>query len=512
MILMRRITGLTCIAAALLAGPGLVAASAGAAYDPGDPAQKAEYDAAFSLAAEGYEYGMPVLNMARTFRESTSVNVPSGRGGGPVNQFSHFTKLADAKDRTVVLPNNDTLYSMAWLDLSRGPVVIHTKKPTRRFHVLELLDPWQENFANIGSPPRGRPDGDYLIARKGWKGKKPKGLKRITAPYNRVWIIGRTIVFGQNDLKNVRRVQKTYRIVPLKRWNPKKPYSYRKPKPKKPDRKVDEAHVPGKGAGEDPAVFFDGLGNQLKRFPPRKADAPMLRKLKALGVGPGLHPVADGLLSDAQLQAMRDAVTQGPDTLRAALVARYLESFDAQNGWLSTEMGSYGTNYRSRALVDQFGLGAPKPAVSVYPLALFDNTRVPLTGTRKYVAHFTPEYARPPVKFFWSMTLYDNDSFLVDNPYDRYLVNDRSKPKYNPDGSLDIYIQPTEPNDPAKVRNWLPSPPEGSATRGFRILMRLYGLSPKASRGVISGNGWQGPTILPCGEDNRTSTGIACAE
>ncbi len=505
-----RVTGFMLIVFSLLAG-GLFAASAGAAYNPEDPAQKAEYDDAFEIATEGYEFGMPVLNMARTFRKSTSVNVPSGRGAGPVNQFSHFTELADVRDRTVVLPNNDTLYSMAWLDLSRGPVVIHTKKPTKRFHVLELLDPWQKNFANIGSPPRGYPDGSYLIAPKGWKGKKPKGLTTIRAPYDRVWIIGRTIVYNEADLANIPRVQKTYAIVPLRRWNPKRPYSYRRPQPAKVDRTTNEAYVPGTRPGQNPAVFFDALGNQLKRFPARKIDAPVLRRLRALGIGPGRKPLADGELSDAQIQAMADAVTQGPDRMRADLLTRYLNAFDAKNGWNVARMGVYGTDYETRALVDQFGLGAPRPAVAVYPLALFDSTRMPLTGAKSYVAHFTPNYARPPVKFFWSMTLYDNDSFLVDNPYDRYVINDRSRPRYNPDGSLDLYIQPTEPSDPVKARNWLPSPPADAETRGFRILMRLYGLSSKAVKGVLSGKGWQGPTILPCDEENQTSTGISCA-
>ncbi|MGK2954225.1 MAG: DUF1254 domain-containing protein [Solirubrobacterales bacterium] len=509
--LTRHVARLSILAIAVFAALTVATSSASAAYDPGDPVQKAEYDATIDLAVQGYEYGMPVLNMQRTFRTSTSVNVPNGRGGGPVNAFSHFTKLADAKDRTVVIPNSDTLYSMAWLDLRNGPMVVHTK-PTKRFHVLELVEPWQENFANIGSPDHSFKDGDYLVVKKGWKGKVPKGLTKITAPYDRVWIIGRTIIYGQKDLKNVRKVQKTYRITPLKRWNPKKPYAYSRPKPDKVDRRIHQFQVPGTQPGEDAATFFDALGNQLKRFPPRKPDAPMLKQLKTLGIGPGLHPVADGTLSDAQLQAMRDAVSGGPASLTSALLARYLSTFDAQNGWLSTETGTYGTDYRARALVDKFGLGAPRSWVSVYPMALMDRTKAFLTGAKNYVAHFTPETAHPPVKFFWSMTMYDNDGFLVDNVDDRYLINDRSNPKYNPDGSLDIYVQPNRPTDPAKARNWLPSPPETSATRGFRIMMRLYGLSDKGIKGVTTGKGWQAPAILPCGIDGKTSTGIVCPE
>lgn len=501
------------IALALAACTALAAAAtASAAYDPGNPAQHAQYDAAFTVAAQGYEYGIPLLNMDRTFRTSTSINVPNGRGGGAINQFSHFTKLADARDRTVVAPNSDTLYSMAWLDLSKGPLVVHTAKGTKRFHVLEMLSPYEENFANIGSPPRGYGDGDYLVATKGWKGRTPKGLTKISSPYARLWIIGRTIVYDQADVKNVRRIQNTYRIVPLAKWNPKKPYAYTPPKPKHVDRTINDAHVPGTGAGEDAAIFFDALGDQLKRFPPPKADAPILARLRALGIGPGRHPVAGHKLSDAQLQALRDAVTQGPAKMTSNFVTKYGQTFDALNGWLATQTGRYGTDYTTRAVVDKVGLGAPLPWVSVYPIALSDRTRAPLTGAKRYVAHFTPQTSHPPVKFFWSMTLYDNDGFFVDNVKNRYLVNDRSKLHYNGDGSLDIYIQPTLPTDPTQAQNWLPSPPSSSKTLGFRLLIRLYGLSDSGIQGVVSGTGWHGPSVLPCAADGTTPAGIACAK
>jgi hypothetical protein len=492
----------------VMAGSG----SAAAAYNPDDPAQKAEYDTAFDLGVQAYEYGLPLLDMQRTFRTSTSVNWPSGRGGGPVNLFSNFRKLADAKDRTVVLPNSDTLYSMAWLDLSRGPQVIHTKKGTKRFHVLELLDPWTENFANIGSPDRVRPDGDYLVVSKRWNGKKPRGLKLIRSPYDRVWIIGRTLVKGKADLGKVHRIQNTYKITPLKKWNPKRPYAYKYPKPRKLDRTKNEAHIPGTAAGEDPASFFDALGIQLKRFPPPARDKSILSKLKkGLGIGPGLLPVRGGKLTDPQLAALRDVVTGAPARMQSGLLATYFDAFDAHNGWIVARTGKYGTDYHRRAQISRFGLGAPTPNVAMYPVALTDHDRVPLNGARRYVVHFDPDQAKPPVKFFWSLTLYDNDSFFVDNPIDRYLLNDRSDLKYNPDGSLDIYVQPTQPADPNQVSNWLPSPTADAAQPAFRLTMRLYGLSKKGIQDLYNGTGWQLPTILPCGNDNKTTTGIACA-
>ncbi len=496
------------VLAALLALP---AATAQAAYDPSDPAQKAQYDATLPLAERAYQYGMPVLNMDRTFRASTSVNVPNGRGGGPVNLFSPFRKLADARDRTVVAPNADTLYSMAWLDLSHGPLVIHTARPTRRFHVLELVSPWQDNFANIGSPPRSRPDGDTLVTGPRQHIKTPRGMRRISSPYDRAWVIGRTYINGASDLAATRRVMNTYRIVPLRRFDPKHPYAYSPRKPKRADRKQNDAHVPGTGPGEDAATFFDALGDQLKRFPPPARDRPILGELAALGIGPGLHPVAGGKLTDAQVAALRDAVKGGPGKVTSALLRRYLADFDKLNGWLIGRTGSYGTDYELRALVDQYGLGAPQPEVSVYPLTLFDRDRAALTGTKRYVAHFPAGTLPPPVKFFWSITLYDNDGFFVVNPLNRYLRNDRSGLVRNADGSTDVYIQPDQPSNAAQSTNWLPSPQPTAKQTGFRLMIRLYGLSKNGIRGVLDGTGWHAPTVLPCGPDNRTSRGVACA-
>ena len=502
------------LCAALAAGLvvlGIGATSALASYDASDPAQKAQYDAALSLATRGYEYGVPLLDMQKTFATSTSVNVANGRGGGPVNAFSNFAKLADAKDRTVVAPNADTLYSMAWLDLSGQPQVIHTARGTKRFHVLELLSPYEENFANIGAPDKALPDGDYLVTGPGFRGRVPKGLTRVRSPYDRVWIIGRTFISGRADLAATQKVMRTYRITPLDRWNAARPDGYVQPKPRTPDRTKNDAHIPGTAPGEDPATFFDALGDELVRFPPPAADRPILAQLRTLGIGPGLHPTTGGTLSDAQLQALRDAVTQGPGEVQGKFVARYFEGFDKYNGWAISTLGKYGTDYTFRAMIDKVGLGAPLPEVAMYPLALLDHDRSPLTGTKRYVAHFPAKYARPPVRFFWSMTLYDNDGFFVDNPIGRYLVNDRSGLKYNADGSLDVYIQPDAPANAVQRRNWLPSPQPTAATTGFRLIVRLYGLSQSAIKGVVAGSGWQGPTILPCGAGNVTAQGTACA-
>jgi hypothetical protein len=125
----------------------LPSASAAAHCNPSDPGQAAEYQRALDLGVQAYVYGYPLLDTNRVYLTSTSVNVPDGAGGGPVNQFSHIRRLTNPSDKTVVAPNHDTLYSIAWLDLRAHPIVVHMPVVRRRFAVFELVDPYTENFA-----------------------------------------------------------------------------------------------------------------------------------------------------------------------------------------------------------------------------------------------------------------------------------------------------------------------------------------------------------------------------
>jgi hypothetical protein len=490
----------------------VAAASASAAYDPADPAQRAAYDHALAVGQEAYVYGVPLLDSDALFRTGTSVNVSNGRGAGPVNQFNHFTRLADADDRTVVAPNRDTLYSAAALVLGRQPQVIHTVKGTKRFHAISLLDPYQEDFANIGSPEGAYADGDYLVTGPGWRGTVPRGLTRIRAPYDRVWVLGRTYTADQADLAATRKVMDGYKITPLHRWSGRHPYAYTPPRPAVRDLVKDTFGVPGSQPGEDPLTFFDALNAQLAEFVPPRRDAPVLGRIAELGIGPGKPSVSrNPRLSDAQRAGLAAAVAGGPALVQGGLVKRFLAAFDAHNGWLVQKTGRYGTDYMLRAMVDKIGVGASTPNVSVYPVALTDRDKGQLNGAKRYVAHFAARDATPPVRFFWSMTLYDTKGFFVVNPIDRWLVNDRTGLARNADGSIDVYLQPDAPASAAQRRNWLPTPGPGAAVPTFRIILRLYGLSTSAIAGVLGATGWQPPTIRACLADGRTSDGIACA-
>ncbi len=487
------------------AATGVGAAAAHAGPNPADLTHLPDYVNAYTLGKQAYQYGVPLLNMDKTFRQQTSVTVSDGRGNGPVNRFNHLRHLADPLDRTVVAPNADTMYSIAWLDLSRGPVVVKTPQGGDRFRVLPLYTPYQEVFAKIGSSPSALPDGTYAITPPGWHGRLPKGIKRIRSPYDRAWSIVRILVRGKADEAAVNALQDRYSITPLSRWGKKARKPRRGAKRRPADTTLDKATIPGTAKGDDPIAFYDALGDALAQFPPPAEDAPLLERFQAVGIGPGLHPGTSGQ-SNATLQGLRDALAAGQAEVDTSTKKLYLSSAASHNGWLVTRTGNYGTDYEKRAVVDKVGLGALPSDIAVYPFTQTDQTAQNLTGASRYVAHLSAKDAHPPVEAFWSLTLYDRDMFFVPNPIDRYVLNDGSDLHYNPDGSLDFYFQRNAPSDPEQRKNWLPAP-----AGEFRVMFRLYQVSEAALPGVLDGTGWKPPVILPCTPGGITAAGWKCA-
>ncbi len=477
---------------------GLVAALPGASAGVAGT-QSPQYQRALQLGVQAYVYGYPLLDTNRVFLTSTSVNVPNGKGGGPVNVFSDFRRLTDPSDKTVVAPNHDTLYSMSWLDLTRQPVVLHMPVVKHRFVVFELVDPYTTNFALIGSVGFG--PGDYAIVPPGWHGKLPRGVQRVNSPYTRVWVIGRTYIANAADTPNVVRIQNRYAITPLDKFGT----NYKPKRPKHIDLKVNDYTVPGTTSGENPLAFFDALGDQLKQFPPPAADATLLRQLRTVGIGPGLHPSSDSSLSADTLRGLHDAVAAGANQVTGDLQKLFLSIAPKHNGWLVARTGTYGTDYSGRAVTDRIGLGAPLSKMAIYPFTITDSQLHPLSGANRYVAHFPASDLPFPVKSFWSMTMYDANGFFVPNSAHVYLLNNRSKLNYNRDGSLDLYIQPNAPTNAQQRANWLPSP----AGKAFRLIMRLY--KPVNVPGIISGSSWQPPVVLQCSASGTASSGVVCA-
>ena len=180
--------------------------------------QSTSEEEAQAIAQEAYIYLYPLILMDVTRLQMTNLDPKVNQFGGPSNAFTHVRTFPTAEMRTVVRPNFDTLYSSAWLDLTKGPVVVSTANTGDRYFMLPMLDMWTDVFAVPGKRTNGTVAADFALVPPEWNGKLPKGLESIDAPTPHVWIIGRTQTNGVKDYEAVHKVQDGYKITLLSDW------------------------------------------------------------------------------------------------------------------------------------------------------------------------------------------------------------------------------------------------------------------------------------------------------
>ena len=420
--------------------------------------------AAQELLEQAYLYAFPLVLMDATRKVSTNTETPNSTRA-PINQFIHAEKLADAASRAVVTPNVDTIYTQAFLDVGAEPMLYGVPQ-TDRFFNVQVLDAWTNTAAVLEAP------GLYAITRSDWQGELPEGVQRIDVPTTRVWTIARIVLSGQEDLPNVRAIQDKMQLMPLS--------AYQMDRWTAPAGTYDPANdfVPVQHVlALSPQEFFDTANQLMETNPPAAADAPVLRELAALHVGPGekFDDKALGLFSGLRWKLM---LLQLKGKLKAE-AANYAQQM-GQWIYYGDPIGDFGTAYTYRAMVALMGLGANTTDVAIYPKTDVDSTGAVLTGKKTYTLHIEAE---PPTKEkgFWSVTAYGEDNFLIDNAIDRYCVNDRSGLHRNPDGSIDIILSKEAPED---TTNWLPVG-EGD----FHLFLRIY----KPDTAALEG--WQPPVV-----------------
>jgi hypothetical protein len=434
-------------------------------------------DEVHALAREAYIYLYPLVLMDVTRRQATNVAAGQALGRGPVNEFVHVRTFPPAEFRDVVRPNFDTLYSAAWLDLSKGPMVVSVPSTGGRYYLLPMLDQWTDVFASPGKRTTGTESRSFVLTPPGWNGTVPDDLERIEAPTPFVWIIGRTQTNGPSDYAAVNQVQDGMKIVSLADWGRTPPAQTTV----EVDPSVDMTTSPMLQVEHMPAErFFAYAAEILKTCPPHFTDQPILARISRIGIVPG-RSWEIGAVGKENANALDAGAADALVFLSEKIptLARVV------NGWgMNTDtMGVYGNYYLKRACVALAGLGANLVEDAVYPVHLADSDGQPLNSANNYVLHFTKDEL-PPADAFWSLTMYDPRGFPCPNPLNRCAIGDRDDLRYNADGSLDLYIQHDNPGS-GKASNWLPAP-DGD----FNILMRLY-----APRAVVTEGRWAPPPV-----------------
>ena len=202
----------------------------------------------------------------------------------------------------------------------------------------------------------------------------------------------------------------------------------------------------------------------MAKFPPPAADRPLLAQLKRGRHRPGLSPATANLSADT-LRGLRDAVTQGPGKVLASALARYTAGRGPAQRLPRHRPRRLGHGlHRCGRSATGSASAASAASIATYPVALFDYTRRRSPGSNRYVVHIPKSSLPIPVRAFWSLTLYDTQLVLRPQPLDRYLVNNRSHLRSNPDGSIDIYVQHDQPSDPHRSATGCPRPRPDSAS------------------------------------------------
>jgi hypothetical protein len=411
-----------------------------------------------------------------TRKQFTNIEPGKEFGKGPMNMFVNIPEYPPADFKGVVRSNFDTLYSVAWLDLTREPMIVSAPDTGGRYYLLPMLDMWTDVFASPGWRTTGTQAGNFLVTPPGWTGTVPEGMTELKAPTPYLWIIGRTKTDGEADYEAVHKIQAGYKVTPLSQQGKTVTLP-----PVNIDPTVDMKTPPKIQVDTmSAAEYLAYAAELLKLNPPHSTDQPIIARMKDIGIEVGksfdfekLDPVVQKALErvPAEAQALME--------WKVSSLAR------VANGWsMNTDtMGVYGNYYLKRAIIAQIGLGANLPEDAIYPLNLGDSEGKPLMGENKYVLHFG-KGETPPVNAFWSITLYDSEGFQVGNVLNRFAVSSYMPFKYNDDGSLELYFQNESPGKDLEA-NWLPAP-KGA----FNLTMRLYG--PKSD--ALTGK-WNPPAV-----------------
>jgi len=430
---------------------------------------------AYSLGLQAFIYGFPYIYYAQLRHKWVT-----GTGGSAfvphaaVNQFWHASRLIDATFRDGGCPNNDTLYSIAWVDVGQEPLILSHPDMGERYFTFELAGIDSDNFGYVGRRATGSKAGNFAIVGPEWDGDLPGDVDASLTPAPTPWILilGRTAVDDEADIANVRSLQEQYRLTPLSRWG--------REDGDRPERRDVLTPI---APEQDPLGPFKTLNAMLAENPPPAHHELVLNQFARIGIGAGLD-----------VEAQPEAVKQGlirAEVLGMALLKQQFLSGDWAtiiNGWRypPPEIGRYGDDFLLRAADQSLaGIACNDPAEGVYLVTFTDGQERKLQGGGRYELHFEAD-SMPPADAFWSLAMYGSDLNLVDNPIGRYSIGGTTAGlKKGPSGGLAIYLQAESPGT-EKEANWLPCP----ADDDWFVILRMYLPRPE----VIKAE-WECPPI-----------------
>jgi hypothetical protein len=416
------------------------------------------------IAREAYFWAWPMVNVYNRRLMFGKLPEPGLVGGvlpaGPVNTLAMLSDYVDPAERAVACPNQDVVYGFALLALDVEPVVVQVPDFGDRFWVYQIVDIRTDSFADIGKMYGTKP-GFYLLAGPGWNGQTPAGIAKVFRATTGTGICIPRVFQSDDpeDKKAARSATSGIDLYPLSKFDGKAKTRDWSTLPKFPSG----ASGPAETKWVDPKTIFDQLPAVLKDAPALPGEearyAEVLSVLAAAEKDPGLK------------KAMIDEAEKTEKEMLTPLLQFRNYGIPLPHNWTTQNNGArFGTDYFTRTAVGKSNIFVNKPNETKYFYQDLDSAGGRLNGTYRYTVTFAKD-ALPPVKGFWSLTMYNREHFFEPNTIQRYSVGTKNRDlKTAADGSLTIFVQADEPKDPVQRANWLPAP----KGQDFSLYVRSY--------------------------------------
>jgi hypothetical protein len=432
-----------------------------------------------AIARDAYIFGFPLVDHYR-IQYSYFVDRGHPEYKAPWNQLFHNPSVYTPHDRAVQTPNSDTPYSQLGADLRAEPLILTVPEvEADRYYCVQFVDMYTHNFAYLGSRTTGNAAGIFMLAGPRWHGEPPDGIAGVIhCETDFAFLCYRTQLRGALDLPRVQQIQRGYQVQTLSSFLGTK----RQPQPRKlyfmKPLDVDE---------ERTDMEFYVLLNYILQFcPMHPSEVALFDEWSRLGIGAGRTFHKRGLPGN-QRREIHDGMADAWHAYRHR--AKQIATGELGTAELFGSRADLGTDYLGRMVGAVDGIYGNSPAEALYCVYSVDYRGERLDGAKQvYQLRFAPGQL-PPVRAFWSLTMYDLPSrLLVPNQMNRYLINSSMLPELtrDEDGGITLFIQRNHPA-PSRETNWLPA-----ADGPFMMALRLYWPESDA----IDGR-WQAPQLEP---------------
>lgn len=422
-------------------------------------------DSLEDLARDAYIWGYPAVHMHNARHDILS---KTQAGMNSVNHFFHSSKVPDPFLGQLTAINPENLYSWAWLDLNKEPLVMTQPALPDRYYSVQFVDAYSTVFHTLSSTSQGDKPGAFLITGPEWNGEAPKELKQIRAVTPEILIVAQTFVRNNNDLQKVAKITRQRNLIPFSEWNKGvHTDSFKVTYPTTP-LKVN------KNLATTGMPFYEELRKIIAiNPPPTKADEKELARFTALGLKDGAE-LQRTLSVPSNHKMMERGIFEGEREIQQRLATGFGTKI---NGWAyEMKAPAFTEDYSIRAAVAQRYFFSPPPEETIQMILDTDSEGRQLTGAYRYILHFEKDDF-PPARSMWSLRVHEMKSKNLDDLTRAIsVINDKaSSLKSNMDGSMDILLQDAKPAALYRA-NWL----KVSQNANFYVVLTLYNPSNTA--------------------------------